>query len=104
MSQPTCLPRPVPLVRPLPQRAWSAGVDGLRRVRDVLVRWLKAPVVTRCCQVSARVFASLDERTLRDIGVPDSLRAEAEVHRRADHLTLAALQVDVLQQHLRRGW
>lgn len=86
MSTPaaTCLPRPIPLQRPLVQRAWESLLESAQALRASLHRPPRARVV----EWSIDDIAALNDATLRDIGVPEALRAEAALRRGADHRSM----------------
>jgi hypothetical protein len=70
---------PIPRVRPLPRRwldAWRAFWQDSRSelARACAARW------------DIGAAAAFDDRTLRDIGAPDEVRAEASIRRDADRL------------------
>jgi hypothetical protein len=78
-----CLNRPIPLHRPLAARwldrlveAWQALRPNERRTSAPVEEWDLDQV------------AALNDATLRDIGVPEWLVAEAHVRRGADHRAL----------------
>lgn len=120
---PACLPRPIPLSRPLPMR-WAAILwEDLTRA----VSWLVAhgsvvhlrpwahwgsgdsglPIEPGAAPVHFRAeeAAALDDRLLRDIGAPDWLRAEADARRSALQQGLAhRAAIDELMMSAGRGW
>lgn len=84
----TCLPRPIPLTRPWALRWGAALADALRAgARWAWARWQRAATRTGV-RWEPGMLASLDERTLRDIGVPDWAREEVAQRRESERLAL----------------
>jgi hypothetical protein len=118
-----CLPRPIPLSRPLPLRWASTAWEDLARAANWLVthasvvhmhpwaRWgsgqsgLAIEPGAAPAHFSADDAAALDDRLLRDIGAPEWVRAEASARRAAQRGAWAdRAALDEVMMRAGRGW
>jgi hypothetical protein len=94
MNANTCtMPAPIPLHRPLWQRIKDAALDSLTSLR-------RARAVPEG-EMDLQLAIELNDATLRDIGAPEWLQAEAAARRGADSLALRAARSDLAGGGLR---
>lgn len=77
----TVLPRPVPLMRPLPQRLWFAALDALRDATGRVAEWRRLRAERAACERTFEAVGALSDSVLDDIGAPYWLRVQAARHR-----------------------
>jgi hypothetical protein len=94
MNANTCtMPTTIPLHRPL----WQRWTDGLR---ERLSAW-RSIRSAEAGEMDLQLAIELNDATLRDIGAPEWLQAEAAARRGGDSLALRAARADLAGGGLR---